>query len=356
MKENVKNKMTSKFTPPVEKKVKNLLLDTMNPRIPEDKQSLSQDDLIIFVAEEYNSIAIARSIASHQYFPSEPLIAAPTKEDGHFVVVEGNRRLAALKLLLDPHLREKLSNRDEWDQIAVKNVPEQVPVVVVKNRREVAPIIGYRHISGIQPWDAYSKARYIAAQIEGGLDFKKTALEVGEKPSEVRSNYRNYRIAEQVSKSKIDPEELNDLVNNFGVFTRAMQTAALRDFVGAPPQDKVTTSKSPIPSKKKESLKELIGFLFGPRAVLDDSRDLTKLGKVISSSDGLKTLRKERNLEMAHVASGGLRDRLIGRLDASARNLRAAKDDMPKYKKDSEVKKLLEECREALEDLEAVQK
>jgi hypothetical protein len=348
--------MTTKFTAPVPKKVDNLLLDPKNPRIPEEKQSLSQEDLIVFVAQEYNAIGVAESIASHQYFSSEPLIAIPAKEDGHFVVVEGNRRLAALKLLLHPNLRENLPNRKEWDNIPTKNVPQEVPVVAVKTRREVAPIIGYRHISGIQPWDAYSKARYIAAQVEGGLSFKQTAVEVGEKISEVRSNYRNYRIAEQIADLGVDSEALSGMMNGFGIFTRAMQSSKLRDFIAAPSPDKVSTARRPIPSKKKDALKELVGFLFGSNAVLDDSRDLTRLGKVLSAPEGLKVLRKERNLEEAHIASGGLRDRLVGRLSDSARNLRAAKDDMPKYKKDAEVKQLLAECREAIEDLEAIQK
>ncbi len=348
--------MKSKYTPPIPTKVDDLLLDPKNPRIPKEHQSSSQEDLIIFVAQEYNSLAIAESIASHQYFSSEPLIAIPASEDGRFVVVEGNRRLAALKLLLHPDLRAKLLNRAEWDEIPTNNVPQEVPVVLVKTRREVAPIIGYRHISGILPWDAYSKARYIAAQMDSGLNFKQTADEVGEEVSEVRSNYRNYRIAEQVAELDVDPEELSGLMNGFGIFTRAMQSGKLRDFIGAPPQDEVSTAKRPIPRRKKDSLKEFISFLFGPKAVLDDSRDLTKLGKVLSSAEGLKVLRRERNLEEAHIASGGLRDRLVGRLADAGRNLRAAKDDLPKYKKDSEVKQLLTECREALEDLEALQK
>jgi hypothetical protein len=260
--------------------------------------------------------------------------------------------LAALKLLKNPTLRQRLSNPGEWNILCSKKFPNEVPVVIVKNRREVAPIIGYRHISGIQPWDAYSKARYIAAQIEGGLDFKKTAIEVGEKPSEVSSNYRNYRIAEQVSKFGDESEEFNSLMTNFGIFTRAMQSKDIRNFIGAPAPDEVKINKSPIPENKQKALKELVGFLYGPNPVISDSREITKLGKVISSVDGLKTLRAERNLEMADVASGGLKDRLIGRLESSGRNLRAAKDDIKKYKKDENVISLVQECNEAIVDLQ----
>jgi hypothetical protein len=309
----------------------------------------------VFVAETYDAIAIARSIAAHKYFPSEPLIAIRDQKGDKLVVIEGNRRLAALKLLHAEPLRAKLADRSEWDQIDASKVPTKVPVVLAKNRREVAPIIGYRHIAGIQPWDAYSKARYIAAQVEGGLTFEKTAKEVGEKPAEVRANYRNYRIAEQVS-SHLDPTTRNELVNNFGVFTRAMQAGDLREFIGAPAPNQVSTSRPPIPSRKRDALKEFVGFLFGPQSVLGDSRDLTRLGKVLASPEGLRVLRTEHNLEEAHIASGGLRDRLINRLSTAARNLRAAKDDMHVHRKDQEVKGLIADCRTALEDVERAQK
>lgn len=345
--------MASRFNPPIEIDVVKLLLDTKNPRIPRNQQSLSQDQLTVYVAENYFALAIARSITSHQYFSSEPLIAIPAPR-GHFVVVEGNRRLAALKLLLNPDLRKKLEERSDWDALPLTNVPTRVPVVRVAKRRDVAPIIGYRHISGIQPWDAHAKARYIADQIDSGLSVKETADEVGETESEVRTNYRNYRIAVQAERSRIEPKALADMKGGFGVFTRAMQAANIRNFIGAPMA--VARGKNPIPPDKKSALKEMVEMLFGPRAVLEDSRDITKLGKVVASKDGLKALRQGRNLEEALVASGGVRDRLIDRLSNAARNLRAAKEDIPKYKRDQEVKDLLAQNVEALEALSKIAK
>lgn len=334
-------------------KIDDLLLDSKNPRIPESKQGLSQDDLAVFVADTYNAIAVAESIAAHEYFASEPLIAI--KSGSKFTVVEGNRRLAALRLLRSPQLREKLADRSDWDKIKLAKVPSEVPVIVAKNRKEVAPIIGFRHISGIQPWDAYSKARYIASQVEAGLGFEKTARDVGEKTAEVRANYRNYKIAEQ-AKKLLDDETLTEMLDSFGVFNRAMQSTHLRNFVGAPAPEAVAAGKNPIPAGKRDALKEMIGFLFGPDSVIDESRQITTLGKVLASPDGLKVLRAQRNLEEAHFASGGLRERLVNRLGGAGRNLRAAKDDMPKYKKDRKVGELIDECVEALDDLVQIRK
>jgi hypothetical protein len=346
--------MATRFKPPVELDVGKLLLDKKNPRIPLEKQNLSPDELTAYVADAFYALAIARSITAHQYFPSEPVIAIPTTKAGYFIVVEGNRRLAALKLLLNPNLRDRLADRKEWDALPVENVPKKIPVVVVSKRRDVAPIIGYRHISGIQPWDAHAKARYIADQVDGGLTFKDTAQEVGETETEVRMNYRNFHIAEEAEKLKIDPQALSGMKNGFGIFTRAMQSGSIRGFIGAPSPDKVEKKKAPIPTKKKDALKEMVEFLFGPTAVLDDSRDITNLGKAISSDEGLKALRSTRNLDEALVASGGILERLVNRLSGAARNLRAAKDDLRAYKKNKDVLKLIGECEEALSDLRDV--
>ena len=61
--------------------IEQLRLDAFNPRLSESLQGESQQRLLIEIVEKYNAIDVARSIASHGYFPSEPLI-----------VIEGGRR------------------------------------------------------------------------------------------------------------------------------------------------------------------------------------------------------------------------------------------------------------------------
>jgi hypothetical protein len=233
-------------------------------------------------------------------------------------------------------------------------VPKSIPVVIVAKRRDVAPIIGYRHISGILPWDAHAKARYIADQVDDGLSFAETAKEVGETEAEVRNNYRNFHIAEEASKLKVDAASLSDMKGEFGIFTRAMQTGGIREFIGAPTSDKVQKKKPQVPAAKKDALKEMVEFLFGPKSVLSESRDITNLGKAVSTAEGLKVLRATRNLHEAVVASGGILERLRNRLASANRSLRAAKGDLPKYKRDQDVKDLIGECDEAVEDLKKI--
>jgi hypothetical protein len=59
-----------------------------------------QDTLLKYVTENYDLLSLAISISTYGYFTSEPLIAL--REEGQYIVVEGNRRLATLLLLADP--------------------------------------------------------------------------------------------------------------------------------------------------------------------------------------------------------------------------------------------------------------
>lgn len=328
-----------------------LLPDQENPRIPHDKRALEPNDLIKYVANKYDSLTIARSITQHRFFPSEPLIVLA--EGDNFIVLEGNRRLAALKILLNPELRNGLTEEDEWNALATDKVSNEVPVIVVPDRRSVAPIIGYRHISGIEQWDPYAKARYIASQIDDSeLTFEQTAIEVGEKVGEVRANYRNYRIAQQALEEGID---IGPLTDNFGTFTRAM-SSTIREFIDAPRPQDVAIGSDPIPATKTEELGELISYLFGENRVITDSRDLGRLATVLGSEDGVQILRSdvpnERKLSDAYIASGGLLQRLLNSLSTARTSLRSAQVDMATYKEDVDVQRLLKECAEALEVLQ----
>ena len=64
------------------------------------------------------------------------------------MVLEGNRRLAAIKLLLTPELAEKPARVTHYRKLARKakaELPTAVDVVVVESRLEAAPIIAALH-------------------------------------------------------------------------------------------------------------------------------------------------------------------------------------------------------------------
>jgi hypothetical protein len=331
-------------------KISELQLDPSNPRLPERFSKSSQESLIDYIAEEYDSISIARSIALHGYFLSEPVIALEKEK----IVVEGNRRLAALKILKDKKLRDKLNltEKDEWEDLSkrITDLGDDIPVVFVPDRKSVAPIVGYRHISGIQQWDSWAKARFVANLLKSE-GFDKVAEETGENENAIRASYRNYLVVKRAKEEGLEAERIE---KSFGVFTRALTSEPLRSYLGLAAPSEVKKSEKVIPKEKIGPLRDLIAWLFGTSTadpVITESRDITQLGKAVGSPDGLKVLKETGDLEQAYIAAGGLRDRLVKRLSRAEAEMVEAQIDVPAYKEDEEVVSLFEKCQDALKAL-----
>ncbi len=345
------------------RRIEDLHLDPRNPRLPIDKQDQDEWMLLKYIAQTYNAIELGRSIATYGYFLSEPLIVI--NQEGKWIVVEGNRRLTALCLLHAPKLAAELDleNAAEWHQLAdsvsrQNNVPfDGLPVVVADNREQVAPIIGYRHISGIQAWQPHAKARYIADLVDhlptGDRSIRKVAAIVGERPAEVGSHYRNHEILKQAR--DVFNFDTTRAQAGFGVFTRAMSSLPLRRYIGAPAPTHVEVGERPIPKDKEEELEELLSWLFGDgknaKPVIKESRDLTKLGRVLDSEHGIRALRETRNLDLAAEAAGGPRERLASRLRQAKTALHGIRSDLDACMEDDEIQSLVMEVREAVAQL-----
>ena len=192
--------------------IDSLLLDPQNPRLPDDKRGTSdQLALAAYIAKRYKPIEIGQSVAANGFFESEPLIAV--KDNGKYIVKEGNRRLTALKGLADTAYRLRYPRSKEWDglakEIARKELlPGKLPVVVAADEDSVWPIIGYRHVSGIEPWAPLAKANFIGQRVDAGETWEQVAILVGESETSVRSHYRNLRVARQMrDEYKIDTSE-----------------------------------------------------------------------------------------------------------------------------------------------------
>ena len=140
----------------------NLLFDSKNPRLVElvEDGPPSQERLAVILWENMAIDELVMSIYASGYFPYEPLLAID--EEGEGIVIEGNRRLAALKLLLDPVLSKKVgaTGIPKLSSTQIKELRE-VPVVWT-TRSDAWNYIGFKHVNGPVKWDSYAKAKYIA--------------------------------------------------------------------------------------------------------------------------------------------------------------------------------------------------
>jgi len=336
-----------------------LLLDDLNPRLPPSQHGKAQSDLAVVLEIGFDAFAVAENIARFGYFASEPLIAIPDPS-GLFTVVEGNRRLTALIGLVDPEVRRQFATPDRWNVLA-KNAAvtkdSKVPVVVVGDRHEVTPVIGWRHVSGILQWEPFAQARYVASLVDGSqLSYEEVANMIGKKKTEVASLYRDQAIADQASAMDIDT---GGLERSFSLLQLAMGSPKIREFVGAPLGGALTPGAKPIPEEKRNSLAEVLSYIFGSgeqAPVINDSRQISALGNVIAEPAGLKALRDGESLELAkqRIKEGGVdpRERLILRLRAARASLTAVFEDYSDFADDDEVIEILGEIFELLSDVE----
>lgn len=313
---------------------KNLLLDPENPRLPKDVQGKSQNEIIYSLYKFFDVEELAYSMAENGYFDEEPLVAIPKdlplKFEGlgyedlkesqeyidfisnsktEFIVLEGNRRLSTIKLLLDSSLRNELKIRTFPEiELNVLDDLRTVPVIIYPNKKEVLPYLGVRHISGIKKWEPYAKARYVANMVNQGYSIDEIQKQVGDRSNSAKKIYLSYQLIELV-KDEFDLDTTK-AENYFSYLLLATGQGGIKEYIGLEKRLENVDLDNPIPNNKLENLKDLFSWLFGERnqvlPVIKESRDITsKLSPVLKSTLATSALKDSRDLNYAYDMSDG---------------------------------------------------
>jgi hypothetical protein len=295
-----------------------LELDMKNPRLSlaQREEKLDQKQLLQAMLDEFQLDELAASFLHSGFFKHEPVVAIPAKSPGRYVVVEGNRRIAALKLLTQGPSALGISSRSfsEMHEEYLRQSEERQHelahpwVSIVLKRQDVAAYIGFRHVTGIKQWAALEKAGYIASLIEDGVAPAEIAPMIGSKPVYVSRHYQAYRLIMQAREE--DVVDTSAVEAQFGVFMRAMQTSGVREFIKIPPPQGRKLEDKPLVAAARKPFSEFVTWAFGTEEVqplFTDSRRLTDFGKILQSPKALEYIRsvREPDFEKAHYLSGG---------------------------------------------------
>jgi len=155
--------MTKKTIP-----ITKLLVNPENPRFEPVKNTTDAIDLMISKAGT-NVFNLAKDIAQHGLNPSKSLMVIEA-EDGHFLPLEGNRRVVALKLLHNPEQTtdQKISNKfRELKKEFGSQIPSEVECVVFPDRESAFRWVNLEHTGrnkgvGVLSWDSTQRQRFIA--------------------------------------------------------------------------------------------------------------------------------------------------------------------------------------------------
>jgi hypothetical protein len=142
-----------------------LHLDTDNPRhdpIQDEERIIAQ----LCGAEKV--LAVAKDIVAKKAVSPLDRMGVIEMEDnpGHYVVVEGNRRACALKLLHDPRKAPNTKLRTSFENLkAGFKLPTKFAVVEFRDRAAAEPWLALRHLgeqdgAGTRPWTSEGKTRF----------------------------------------------------------------------------------------------------------------------------------------------------------------------------------------------------
>lgn len=290
--------------------VANLYFDPHNPRLAELRLSVEKQDEIAKVLWRDRAVnELVDSIAASGYWAHEELFA--TVEDNKLVVIEGNRRLAAVKLLLDDGLRERIGASGVPDLPASDKAKlKQLPVIQC-SREAVWQYIGFKHVNGPQDWDSIAKAQYIARiRNDYRVPLEDIARTIGDRHDTVRRLYRGLMVLEQAEQSRaFDRDDRYNTRFAYSHLWTGLGYSGIQEFLG------LTAEKgfkpNPIPTSRLANLRELCVWLYGSKEagkaplIRSQNPDLRNLDEVLRSKNGVAALRSGLPLETSLKASRG---------------------------------------------------
>ncbi len=317
-------------------------------------ENASQPELLAVLAQEFELKELGQSIAANGYFSEEPLVTIKDEKKGKWIVVEGNRRLAALMLLNDPDSAPK-DYRAQWKEISEQRQREviKVPILEYEHRDQITPYLGYRHITGVLEWKPLQKGRYIAQLVESSkLTFAQIARLVGSKQPTVREHYTAYTLLRQARDAfAIDTQYAE---RTFGVLRRALSDPNIRNFIGLELDKSQAELRRPLPKAKAEEAKELLTWMFGDgktAAALKDSRQLRQLGVVLGEKRAIAALRTSNSVEYAYEYAGGEERRLVEVLNSAGFHLDQALPMALRHHGKKDVIAAMHRCYETFTEL-----
>jgi hypothetical protein len=327
-------------------------LDPNNPRLSPDEQGNSESDLLAILLKRFKLVELGRSIASSGFIPFDPLVGL---RDGKKVyVLEGNRRIAAMKLLLNPELAPE-SQRDTWTELAAelgekKKSFEKVTIITYGSRDEVSisSYIGFRHVTSVLKWPALEKAAYIARLVEKQQwTYREIAERLGSYPRHIERHYVAYRIVMQAQDEGIPG--CTSMQESFGVLLRALQAGGISEFLGVTYPDEPKKSKNPVPSDRADEFASFVKWTFGDEKnspVLEDSRQLTRWAKVLQSPPALRYLKTTSSprFDRAWQKSGGESESLADGLYAASFRLEESVPLIEEHLEEESIQDAVTQC------------
>ena len=224
-----------------------VFLDPNNPRfwteksireIPDDKVPDTRiQDRTLDTISQHGISELRDSMLRNGFLPLDRIVVRPLQQHADkYVIVEGNRRFAALTVLrqeiYDGTVNEEGFDTDYLDKLYENTNALNVLVYHGADMHDISWLLqGIRHISGIRPWLPAQRARLVSKQIDdNGLSFRAAGQMFGLSAQAVGRLYRAYKALEQMRQD----DEFSGKAKNeyFTLFEESIRNRDVRDWMG----------------------------------------------------------------------------------------------------------------------------
>jgi len=343
--------------------VEELCLDPMNPRLGRGNRgrNVSQAE-VLEMMKDWNLEELAVSFLESGFWVQEALLVVEEKIYGenHMVVVEGNRRLAALRFLKDAS--EGVSESRMWKEMVdgIK-IPtklfKKIPYLKADSRADINAFLGFRHVTGIQQWRPAEKAEYIAKLIEQDkMTYEEVRRKIGSRTRTVGQHYISYKLLLQMENLQdISVEHVED---KFSVLYLSLRTKGVQKYLQIDIHGDQHSAKTPVPKSHLKALANFALWLFGDEkheALLRDSRQVDKFGQILESKEAVDYLERteEPKFDVAVRIAGGDEPELIRLIERATDNVELVLSTAHHYR---ESERLIQAVRRLNEDVEQLTK
>jgi hypothetical protein len=293
--------------------ISDLKLDSNNPRLPKSKQGYDENSIIEFMLLDASLIELMLAIGKSGYFPGEQLLVVFDETDSKYRVIEGNRRLSAVKLLNNPNIATVQKSKIAQVIKETTERPREIPCLVFNDEQEIRKYLGFKHITGIKEWRLQEKARYLYGLRETlfkDKDIMHSSREIAKMIGSRMDYVKRILIGYDVYK-KIEDEnfykirDLNDTTFYFNYIVDSLNKSNIRKFLGID-----FDSSLPIENLSSENLKKWTHWFFekndqNKTRLIGNSSNLNDLNNILGNIEALDAFdNKGYSLERAKELTG----------------------------------------------------
>jgi len=285
-----------------------LIFDYNNPRLTGEVGTFpkNENEMIATLSQTADIDELLRSIAQNGYLPFDDMVVLGEK-NGKFRVLEGNRRLAAVRLFRNPKLAAELEITLPTIGPAELKTLDKLPVKEVSSEGAARAYIGFKHINGPHKWDALSKAKYSMRWVDQGGSLREIARTFGDTHNTVARQLNGLRVLEQAKKNGFKLDDTYRTRFAFSHLYTGISQSGAQQYLGLVDRPTETDwGPDPVPSKYLPNLHRYMRWLYGSRAetvppiIVKQNPDLGRLNRVLSDAVATNVLESSDDLDEAY--------------------------------------------------------